>query len=337
MDYICIKCRTKFRLWSPFCPSCNMKFGLVSSIKDEKEESDSLWIRASEAKEDDVERLDTGLASLNDVFGGGLALPSVILIGGNPGIGKSTLLLGLVGANAKDSLYVTSEEAAKSIGVRAQRLGLKNIDDIRITNTISVERAQNAIKASRAKIVIVDSLQGLRNISEEEEIAYLKAKMAGKPVKRLKHTQTSVLGMALDIIQMAHKLTISIVLVNHMNKQGDISGVKEIEHMVDVSAFFTGDPNGFIRELSCRKNRFGGTAGKVAKLLMTPRGILEATEENMELYAKVEIKKNVDSRKERKLHRQKEQDQGSSSPRSDMQDTGMTHLRLDDTAPTAPR
>lgn len=220
-------------------------------------------------------------------------------IGNNFVLHNSTLLIGMVASNAEDSIYVTSEEAASSIGVRAQRLGYTNTDKIRIAATISMERTIKVIKKSKCRFGIIDSLQGLRNCSEQAEADYMKAMLNGEKIKPFRHTQASVRDIAMDLIALAHKEKIALFVVSHMNKGGDMSGVKEIEHMVDAAAFFSGDPNGFLRELRCRKNRFGGTAGIVGKMLMTKRGLIEATEENMELYAKQgkqELEIKVDSR-----------------------------------------
>lgn len=228
----------------------------------------------SECEEDDVPRLKTGIGNLDRLLGGdedpGIPHGVVIQLAGNPGIGKSTLLAQIAGGPLfSDVLYITSEEKISRIGRRAKRLRMKHANDIQVIATRSLGTAKRAIEECGAKIVIADSLQGLRLKDEDEEDGNGELRMA-------KHTQQTVRDIAVSLISVSHKQGCTIVLVGHMNKQETMAGLKEIEHLVDIVCFFKGNPNKPERFVECSKNREGDTFYQ-AWFKMTQYGLMEST------------------------------------------------------------
>jgi len=207
----------------------------------------------------DVERMKTHIGSLDKALGGGWGLPSVVQFGGQPGIGKSSLLLQVANILADRTLYITSEERVESLAARAKRMNLLNINRIKAWATMSPAMVREKIVESDADFVIIDSLQGLR--ADED----------GNGVRR--HSQIVVRDIALDLIKFAQKAEeyedrpghpCTFVLVCHVNKQGDLAGLKEIEHMVDVVAWFGGERSGKRRKFRLEKNRLGPTSDMAA-------------------------------------------------------------------------
>lgn len=233
-------------------------------------------MRLGEIDTTDVERLKTGFEAMDKALGGenpGFGLPSVVQFGGQPGVGKSTLLLQISNALAKRTLYVTNEERIESIAARAKRMNLENINLIRCVATLSPEETKAKIVDSRADFVIVDSLQGMR--------------LDQATGSSRKHTQLVVRDIALDLINFAQKKDVyedreghkvTFVMVCHVNKSGDLAGLKEIEHMVDVVAWFGGERSGKKRVFRLEKNRMGPTSDK-ATFSMEKDGLHEVDDE----------------------------------------------------------
>lgn len=236
------------------------------------EENDDGITRLGDVDTSETQRLITGIRSLDAAFGGGFGLPSVVQFGGQPGIGKSTLLLACANVFYERTLYVTSEERIEQIADRAKRLRLHNIKKIRAIETLSPAYVKEMIIRSGADFVIIDSLQGLRADASD----------GGR-----RHTQLVVRDIALDLINFAQKKEeyetrdghpVTFVMVCHVNKQGDLAGLKEIEHMVDVVAWFGGERSGKIRKVRLEKNRLGPT-DKAAIFTMEEDGLHEKEED----------------------------------------------------------
>lgn len=190
---------------------------------------------------------------------------------------NSTLLLQIADPLAKRTLYVTSEERVESIAARAKRFRLKNINEIRALATLSPNEVKTKIVESGVDLVIMDSLQGLRLDPENG---------GGR-----RHSQLVVRDIALDLITFANKTDnyedrqghkVTIVMICHVNKSGDIAGLKEIEHMVDVVMVFGGERSGKRRKVRLEKNRFG-PSDKIAAFLMEKDGLHEVQDESSEL------------------------------------------------------
>ncbi len=232
----------------------------------------------SDCEDDDVPRLKSGIPNLDRLFGGdedpGIPCGVVIQLAGNPGIGKSTLLAQVAGGPlCDDILYVASEEKIGRIGRRAKRLRMKNALNIQVIETRSLNTARKAIEECKAKIVIIDSLQGLRLTDGDED--------ENGELKLSKHTQQTVRDIAVSLISVCHKRGCTVILVGHMNKQETMAGLKEIEHLVDIVCFFKGNPNRPSRHLVCSKNREGDTFYK-AWFSMTGYGLMSVKEPSKE-------------------------------------------------------
>lgn len=191
------------------------------------------------------ERRSTGMAELNRVLGGGVVPGSLILLGGDPGIGKSTLLLQVAGAISSDGqrvLYVSGEESPQQIKLRADRLGINN-SELYIYPQTSLEAMEEQIAKVNPMLVVVDSIQTM----------YL-SEIASAP-----GSVSQVRGCTARLMQLAKKQSVSIFVVGHVTKEGTIAGPRVMEHMVDVVLYFEGEHHQTYRILRGVKNRFGST------------------------------------------------------------------------------
>ncbi|MDH5547110.1 MAG: DNA repair protein RadA [Gammaproteobacteria bacterium] len=206
-------------------------------------------------------RITTGSPELDRVLGGGLILGSVILIGGDPGIGKSTLLLqGTVSlSQSLPVLYVTGEESLQQVSLRAQRLGLK-ADKIRLMAETRVETIIATAQRDRPKVIVIDSIQSIFSETLQS---------APGAVAQLRETA----GM---LVQFAKQTGTSIFLVGHVTKEGVIAGPRVLEHMVDTVLYFEGESDGRYRMLRAVKNRFGAV-NELGVFAMTEGGLKEVS------------------------------------------------------------
>lgn len=210
----------------------------------------------AEVSVQDQARAPTGLSELDRVLGGGLVQGSVVLIGGDPGIGKSTLLLQtLAGLQGLDSLYVSGEESPQQIALRARRLHL-DPSRLRLLSETSVEQILAAAQALRPRLMVVDSIQTLF-------------------CERLQSAPGSVAQVresAAQLVRMAKQTNTSVFLVGHVTKEGSLAGPRVLEHMVDTVLYFEGDPGGRYRVLRSVKNRFGAV-NELGVFAMTDTGL----------------------------------------------------------------
>ncbi len=189
-------------------------------------------------------RYDTGIGELNRVLGGGIVKGSVVLLSGDPGIGKSTILLQVSGnmAESRSVLYITGEESANQLKLRAKRLGVNN-DNLLVMSETNVLTVCDAISSDKPDIVIIDSIQTMN--------------LEG--VNSSSGSITQVRECTNMLLRVAKSLDIPIIIVGHINKGGDIAGPKVMEHIVDTVLYFEGDRINSYRILRAIKNRFGST------------------------------------------------------------------------------
>jgi DNA repair protein RadA/Sms len=217
--------------------------------------------RLSAVKTDQQMRTSVGMQELDRVLGGGLVTGSVVLIGGDPGIGKSTLLLQVLSAlsGGLDSLYVTGEESLQQISLRAQRLGI-NGDDIRLFSETSVERIIATADKERPQVMVLDSIQTL----------YTEA------LQSAPGSVAQVRESAAQLVRFAKQSGIAMFLVGHVTKEGQLAGPRVLEHMVDTVLYFEGDPGDRYRILRAIKNRFGAV-NELGVFAMTESGLKEVS------------------------------------------------------------
>ncbi|NQV52341.1 MAG: DNA repair protein RadA [Flavobacteriales bacterium] len=251
--FVCQNCGTNFPKWMGKCSSCNEWNTLIEEViyKESKtglkrNYADHLPkkpVPITEVSSDTAERIPIPDGELSRVLGGGLVPGSVTLIGGDPGIGKSTLLLqlGLRFKNAK-TLYVSGEESANQIKMRAERIGDLHDKLLLLTDT-SLERVMERIDETEPDLVIIDSIQTLQS----PEIDSVPGSVA------------QIRECTGELIQFAKESETPVILIGHITKEGNIAGPKVMEHMVDVVLQFEGDRQHLYRLLRSSKNRFGST------------------------------------------------------------------------------
>jgi DNA repair protein RadA/Sms len=249
--YICQSCGYQSRKWLGRCPECEQWSSFVEERMAERGQrtqgrDDKLMLRPmaiTEVSADEGERLPTGLAELDHVLGGGVLPGVVVLVGGDPGIGKSTLLLQIAGhmSHAGYSvLYISGEESAKQTRLRADRVSALS-DRLLILPDTSLERILDQIEQLRPQIVVVDSVQTLS--SEQLQAGAGSISQVREVTGRL--------------VEMAKTHSIATFLVGHVTKDGALAGPKVLEHMVDCVLYFEGDASHAFRILRAAKNRFG--------------------------------------------------------------------------------
>ena len=250
--YFCTACGYETPKWLGKCPSCG-EWNTISEHVVAKESSSvasrlTSSPRIEPRKVQDIEehstvRVDVGIAEVNRVLGGGMVPGSLILLGGEPGIGKSTLSLQLaLTENGLKTLYVSGEESAEQIKMRAMRLGIRNEECTVFTDTL-LENIVTQIEELRPDVVIIDSIQTISTDLVESSAGSV----------------TQIRECAATLLKVAKTLNIAIFIIGHITKDGSIAGPKILEHIVDVVLQFEGDGNHTYRILRGIKNRFGAT------------------------------------------------------------------------------
>ena len=271
--YICSSCNHTSPKWMGKCPSCGAWNSFVEDVistapeKEEKGRKHEVYAlpRESSATEfsklqvSDYMRAETGLSELDRVLGGGLVNGSVVLLSGEPGIGKSTLLIQISDSigRSKRVLYVSGEESGGQIKIRADRLKVSG-DDLFILTENNIDKIIKEIDRVKPEILIVDSIQTMFSDSA-----------ASSP-----GSVTQVKECAMILINKAKSDNISVIMVGHVNKEGSIAGPKVLEHMVDAVLYFEGDRRQAYRIIRAIKNRFGST-NEIGVFEMTDRGLVQ--------------------------------------------------------------
>lgn len=277
--YVCQQCGASFSKWSGRCDNCGAWNSLVEEAKQPEKKAIVDRVKGvvlQPEKLSDVsagrigERIGTGFGQLDDVLGGGLMPGGVTLLAGQPGIGKSTLLLQLVLAIGTNEpvLYISGEESAGQIKLRAERLSQKLPENVSLVATTSADDIAATIAGGEYRLVIVDSMQTIAM-----------AEVASAP-----GTVSQITNSANVIIRAAKATNTSVVLVGHVTKEGSIAGPKVLEHLVDVVLAFEGDRYGGFKMLRAAKNRYGSTA-EVAILEMDGEGLKEVENASASLLA----------------------------------------------------
>lgn len=269
--YVCSACGQTSSKWLGKCPSCNAWNTFAEEIVDmqpvaEKApkrisvvSSDAHPVAYTELEIPEYIRTNTGLGELDRVLGGGLVHGSVVLLAGEPGIGKSTLLMQISDKLGTDRrvLYVSGEESGGQLKLRAKRLGVSGNNLFILTET-NMERVLAEAEKLKPDVIIVDSVQT----------------MYSEQVSSAPGSITQVKEVALAFIAKAKAQGISVLLVGHVNKEGSIAGPKVLEHMVDAVLYFEGERQQTYRIIRAIKNRYGST-NEIGVFEMTDRGLDE--------------------------------------------------------------
>ena len=247
--WYCTECGNEQQKWLGQCPACKAWGSLVEEPKKEKNKSisSSMGVRGSSKKLKDIaadekNRVDTGLRELNRVLGGGIVEGSVILVGGDPGIGKSTLLLQMCESVKRDILYVSGEESASQIKLRADRLGVKT-EFLSLLAENNLDYIESSIQDDKPSIVIIDSIQTI-----------FRPDMSSAP-----GSVSQVREATAALTTIAKTTNTTIFIIGHVTKEGTIAGPRVLEHLVDTVLYFEGDRYESYRILRAVKNRFGST------------------------------------------------------------------------------
>ena len=269
--FACNECGAQNPKWVGQCPSCGGWNSLVEAVTAEAKTGDRGWrfFRASESrvqplgkvKAEEDRRISTGLAEFDRVMGGGMVSGSVALIGGDPGIGKSTLLLqALAAISAKARvLYVTGEESPEQVALRAQRLGL-SADGVQLLAENRIESIMAAAQTEQPMVMVIDSIQTIYT----EEL-----QSAPGSVAQVRET-------AAQLVRFAKQTGLALFLVGHVTKEGALAGPRVLEHMVDTVLYFEGDPSSQFRIVRAIKNRFGAV-NELGVFMMSDTGLREVT------------------------------------------------------------
>jgi DNA repair protein RadA/Sms len=248
--FVCQECGYESMGWLGKCPACNQWNTFIEERQESK--SKAAGAAATEAKPisindieiDNEERYSTGIKEMDRVLGGGFVKGSLVLVGGDPGIGKSTLLLQVCQNMRFDQkiLYVSGEESVKQIKLRADRLGVKNPGLLMVSET-SFKVIERIIDSEKPGLVIVDSIQTVFN----DELASAPGSVS------------QVRDVTGGLMKIAKTFGITTMIVGHVTKEGAIAGPRVLEHMVDTVLYFEGDRHLSYRVLRAVKNRFGST------------------------------------------------------------------------------
>jgi len=251
--FFCQNCGAQFPKWIGKCNSCNEWNTIVEEVIQREEKTSwkastsgkkvSKAIKLKEITAVNEERINTCNNELNRVLGGGLVKGSVVLLGGEPGIGKSTLLLQIALIMKNKVLYVSGEESMTQIKLRADRLHKVNENCLILTET-KTHHIFNSAEETAPEVIVIDSIQTLHT-------EFIEASPGS--ISQIRET-------AAELIKYAKETDTPVVLIGHITKEGNIAGPKILEHMVDVVLQFEGDRNHTYRILRAQKNRFGSTA-----------------------------------------------------------------------------
>lgn len=269
--YSCTECGAAEPKWQGQCPACLAWNTLVESIEESSTSinryankfeglaASSQLQKISSIKAAEIERTPTGIAEFDRVLGGGLVEGGVVLIGGDPGIGKSTLLLQVLchlGKNAQ-AIYVSGEESPQQIAMRAKRLGL-DASSVELLAEINLEKILATLQTHKPNIAVIDSIQTVYS----------------EALQSAPGSVAQVRECSAQLTRLAKQLGITVILVGHVTKEGTLAGPRVLEHIVDTVLYFEGDQNSAFRLIRAFKNRFGAV-NELGVFAMTEHGLRE--------------------------------------------------------------
>ena len=265
--YVCSECGYKNAKWYGKCPSCgtfNSMEEVIEAPSAPKSVSAASQLRARSKRIEELDtpdyiRVGSGMEEFDRVLGGGLVSGSAVLLSGEPGIGKSTLLMQLCGTVGESErvLYVSGEESGSQLKLRAKRLGV-TAGELFVLNETNASNIIAEIDEIRPEVVIIDSIQTV--------FADISSSSPG--------SVTQVRESSMLFINKAKQEGFSLILVGHVNKEGGIAGPKVLEHMVDAVLYFEGEKQHSYRIIRAVKNRFGST-NEIGVFEMTERGLMQ--------------------------------------------------------------
>ena len=261
--FVCADCGAETLKWQGQCPQCSQWNTLEQRSVVRRPAAPAVAasppVELAELSNGELPRLLTGMSELDRVLGGGLIPGSVTLLGGEPGIGKSTLLLQLANhaARVTPTLYLSAEESAAQIGVRARRLGVSG-SHLRVVADTDLEAMMTRARDEGAKLLIVDSIQTVQLAS---------VGTAAGAITQLKECTA-------QLVRFAKSSGVSVILVGHVTKDGAIAGPRVLEHLVDTVLYFESDASSRFRNVRATKNRFG-SVGELAFFHMGESGLRE--------------------------------------------------------------
>jgi DNA repair protein RadA/Sms len=262
--YACSECGGQTTKWQGQCPHCGAWNSLVETVaetpgprRQRAAAKAATLTPLSRISAKESPRMPTGIGELDRALGGGLVAGQVVLIGGDPGIGKSTLLLQALAwmSGARKSVYVTGEESAAQVALRAQRLQVDTAE-VQLLAETQLERIAATLEAARPEIAVVDSIQTL----------YTEA------LQSAPGSVAQVRECAAQLTRLAKHHGLALVFVGHVTKEGALAGPRVLEHIVDTVLYFEGDPNSSFRLVRAVKNRFG-PVNELGVFAMTEKGL----------------------------------------------------------------
>ena len=262
VNFLCSACGDDFPKWNGQCPNCK-EWGTLSEFKVfSKKKNTKNQIRNYRSLNDVLEtkpgeRFSTGIFEADRVLGGGLLPGSLLLLGGNPGVGKSTLALHICSGINKDVLYISAEESEEQVAIRAKRISI-NSKNLHLSSENDLQGILNHIERISPSLVIIDSIQTVLN-SELDSLP-------GSP--------SQIRDCGQKFLEISKQKNVIIVIIGHVTKEGTIAGPKMLEHMVDTVLYLEGDDRYEHRILRSAKNRFGAT-NEVGIFFMNEEGLNE--------------------------------------------------------------
>jgi DNA repair protein RadA/Sms len=266
VSYVCGSCGARTSQWQGQCPSCEawntleLAASSAPPVTGRKAAGGSPSSQTVMQVTDDTElRAASGIGELDRVLGGGLVAGSVVLLGGDPGIGKSTLLLQAADALSRDQpvLYASGEESVRQVALRARRLGLES-GTLRLVAETRVESVVEEAQSVRARVLVIDSIQTMHTELSESS--------PGSAVQ--------VRESAARLVRFAKDSGTAVLIIGHVTKEGQIAGPRILEHMVDTVLYFESDPGSRFRVVRAVKNRFGA-ANEIGVFAMVDHGLKE--------------------------------------------------------------